>query len=68
MHSIKLFIVKCITSKKGGCTMETNNFYLSRILGNKVYTPDMKVIGRIKDFGVINELKSPNVVAKVKTK
>jgi len=45
-----------------------NNFYLSRILGNKVYTVDMKVIGRLSDLGVINELKSPHVTtAKVKT-
>lgn len=32
-----------------------NNFYLSRILGNKVYTQDMKFIGRLTDLGVINE-------------
>ncbi|MBU3180173.1 magnesium transporter MgtE N-terminal domain-containing protein [Clostridium psychrophilum] len=45
-----------------------NNFYLSRILGNKVYTPDMKVIGKLSDLGVTNELKSPQVTtAKVKT-
>ena len=44
---------------KGGCTMK-NNFYLSRILGNKVYTKDMKVIGRLSDLGVINELKKPS--------
>jgi len=45
-----------------------NNFYLSRILENKVYTPDMKVIGRLRDLGIINELKSPHVTtAKVKT-
>jgi len=45
-----------------------NNFYLSRILGNKVYTTDMKIIGRLNDLGVINELKSPHVTtAKVKT-
>ena len=45
-----------------------NNFYLSRILGNKVYTPDMKVIGRLSDLGVINEIKSPHVTtAKLKT-
>jgi magnesium transporter len=45
-----------------------NNFYLSRILGNKVYTSDMKVIGKLIDLGVINELKSPHVTtAKVKT-
>ncbi|MBC8062038.1 MAG: magnesium transporter [Clostridiaceae bacterium] len=46
-----------------------NNFYLSRILGNKVYSPDMKVIGTLNDLGVINELKSPHVTtAKVKTR
>lgn len=46
-----------------------NNFYLSRILGNRVYSPDMKVIGRLSDLGVINELKSPHVTtAKVKTR
>ena len=45
-----------------------NNFYLSRILGNKVYTPDMKVIGKLSDLGVTNELKSPQVTTvKVKT-
>lgn len=45
-----------------------NNFYLSRILGNKVYTSDMKVIGKLIDLGVINELKSPHVTtAKVNT-
>jgi len=45
-----------------------NNFYLSRILGNKVYSSEMKVIGRLKDLGVVNELKSPHVTtAKVKT-
>lgn len=45
-----------------------NNFYLSRILGNKVYTQDMKFIGRLSDLGIINELKSPHVTtAKVKT-
>ena len=46
-----------------------NNFYLSRILGNTVYTPDMKVIGKLKDLGVTNEFKSPYVVAaKIKTR
>ena len=45
-----------------------NNFYLSRVLGNKVYTSDMKVIGKLIDLGVINELKSPHVTtAKVNT-
>mgnify|MGYP001485585782 CR=1 FL=1 len=46
-----------------------NNFYLSRILGNKVYSPQMKVIGILEDLGIANELKSPHVTtAKVKTK
>ena len=46
-----------------------NNFYLSRILGNKVYSTENKVIGTLKDLGVVNELKSPQVTtAKVKTK
>jgi len=45
-----------------------NNFYLSRVLGNKIYSPEMKVIGRLQDLGVVNELKSPYVTtAKVKT-
>jgi len=45
-----------------------NNFYLSRILGNKVFSPDMKVIGKLSDLGINNELKSPHVTtAKVKT-
>lgn len=49
--------------------MNKNNFFFSRILGNKVYSPKMKVIGRLKDLGVINELKSPQVsIAVVKTK
>lgn len=48
--------------------METNSFYFSRVLNNKLYTSEMKVIGKIKDFGVVNELKSPKVVVvKVKT-
>ena len=46
-----------------------NNFYLSRILGNKVYSPEMKTIGNLEDLGVVNELKNPHVTtAKVKTK
>lgn len=46
-----------------------NNFYLSRILGNKVYSPEMKVLGNLVDLGIVNELKSPHVTtAKVKTK
>ena len=45
-----------------------NSFYLSRILGNKLYTPENKVIGKIKDFGVDTEFRNPKVVTvKVKT-
>ncbi|MDP4088022.1 MAG: CBS domain-containing protein [Bacillota bacterium] len=47
--------------------METNRFYLSRILGNKIYDKDNNVIGKLKDLGIINELSNPKVVA-VKTK
>lgn len=48
--------------------MQMSSFYLSRILGNKLYTPEMKVIGKIKDFGVDTEFRNPKVVTvKVKT-
>ena len=48
--------------------MNKNNFYLSRILGNTIYSSDMKVIGKLQDLGVINEVKSPQVTtAMVKT-
>lgn len=48
--------------------MVMNSFYLSRILGNKIYTKDHEVIGRIKDFAVNNDLKNPLVIGiKVKT-
>lgn len=48
--------------------MVMNSFYLSRILGNKIYTIDHKVIGKIKDFAVNNDLKNPKVIGiKVKT-
>lgn len=48
--------------------MQMSSFYLSRILGNKLYTPENKVIGKIKDFGVDTEFRNPKVVTvKVKT-
>jgi flagellar motility protein MotE (MotC chaperone)/sporulation protein YlmC with PRC-barrel domain len=54
--------------KEGGCTMEMNSFYLSRVLGSKVFTKDKEFLGKIKDLGVINKLKNPKVEAiKVKT-
>lgn len=49
--------------------MEMNRFYLSRILGNKIYDSSNNVIGKLKDLGIINELKNPKVVAvEAKTK
>ncbi|MFL0246531.1 magnesium transporter MgtE N-terminal domain-containing protein [Candidatus Clostridium stratigraminis] len=48
--------------------MVMNSFYLSRILGNKIYSSDHQVIGRIKDFAVNNDIKNPKVIGiKVKT-
>lgn len=43
--------------------MELNRFYLSRVLNNKIYDSLNNVIGRLKDLGIINELKNPKVVA-----
>jgi magnesium transporter len=49
--------------------MEFTSIYLSRILNNKVYTKDNKVIGTLKDLGVSLESANPKVmVAKVKNK
>jgi predicted transcriptional regulator/sporulation protein YlmC with PRC-barrel domain len=48
--------------------MEMSSFYLSRILGRKVVTKDGTFVGKIKDLGIIEELKTPRVEAiKVKT-
>jgi len=48
--------------------MVMNSFYLSRILGNKIYSSDHQVIGKIKDFAVNNDVKNPKVIGvKVKT-
>ncbi len=47
--------------------MEMNSFYLSRVLGSKVFTKNREYLGRIQDFGVENELKNPKIkVIKVK--
>jgi CBS domain-containing protein len=55
-------------SEKGGCTMEINSFYLSRVLGRKVFTADRKIVGKIKDLGIRSNLKTPRVeVIKIKT-
>lgn len=49
--------------------MEMNKFYLSRILGNKIYDSNNNVIGKLKDLGIISELNNPKVVVvKAKTK
>lgn len=48
--------------------MNINSFYLSRIKGNKIYDSDMKVLGVLKDIGIVNQFKNPKVViAKIKT-
>lgn len=49
--------------------MEMSSFYFSRILGRKVFSKDGEFIGKIKDLGIIDELKSPRVeIVKVKTR
>lgn len=49
--------------------MVMNSFYLSRILGNKIYTSDHEIIGKIKDFAVNNDMRNPKVIGvEVKTK
>ena len=48
--------------------MEMNSFYLSRVLGRKILTKDRKVVGKVKDLGIRNQLKTPKVEAiRVKT-
>lgn len=48
--------------------MEMNSFYLSRVLGRKVYTKDGSFFGKIKDLGVTNKIKNPKIEAiRVKT-
>ncbi|AJA50107.1 magnesium transporter MgtE [Clostridium pasteurianum DSM 525 = ATCC 6013] len=48
--------------------MEMNSFYLSRVLGRKVFTEDRMLVGKVKDLGIKNTIKSPRVeVIKVKT-
>ncbi|HEY5560861.1 MAG TPA: CBS domain-containing protein [Clostridiaceae bacterium] len=48
--------------------MEMNSFYFSRILDNKIYDSEKNIIGRLKDLGIMNELRNPKVVVvKAKT-
>lgn len=48
--------------------MEMNSFYLSRVLGRKIFTKDRILIGKVKDLGIKNTFKTPRVEAiKVKT-
>ncbi|MEQ8197656.1 MAG: CBS domain-containing protein [Clostridiaceae bacterium] len=49
--------------------MQFISVYLSRILGNKVYTPDHQILGTLKDIAVDIKFENPKVtVAAVKTK
>jgi magnesium transporter len=49
--------------------MDFTSIYLSRILNNKIYTEDKKIIGRLKDLGVSLESTNPKVmVAKIESK
>ncbi|GMA51026.1 membrane protein [Alicyclobacillus contaminans] len=40
-----------------------STFYLSRVLGNRVYTPNGEVVGRLKDFVVDADAIRPKVIA-----
>lgn len=49
--------------------MQLKSFYFSRILGNKIYTSDEKVIGTLRDLAVDINFKNPKItIAAVKTK
>lgn len=49
--------------------MEFTSIYLNRILNNKIYTEDNKIVGRLKDLGVSLKSANPKVmVAKIQTK
>jgi magnesium transporter len=49
--------------------MDFTSIYLSRILNNKIYTEDKKIVGRLKDLGVSLESTNPKVmVAKIESK
>ena len=49
--------------------MQFSSVYLSRILGNKIYTPNKEVIGTLKDLAVDINFKNPKVtIAVIKTK
>lgn len=43
--------------------MANVSFYLSRILGNKVYSKDKKVLGRLVDIEITEDIKNPRVMA-----
>lgn len=48
--------------------MEMSSFYLSRILGRKIFTKDKRFIGKIKDLAIRDSLKTPKIEAiKVRT-
>jgi magnesium transporter len=50
--------------EKGGKTMKIGStFYLSRVIGNRVYTPNDEVVGRLKDFVVDANAIRPKVIA-----
>jgi magnesium transporter len=49
--------------------MQLRSVYLSRILGNKIYTANQEVIGTLKDLAVDINFKNPKVtIAVVKTR
>lgn len=43
--------------------MANLSFYLSRILGNKVYTEDEKVLGKLIDVEITEDIKNPQVMS-----
>ena len=48
--------------------MEFTSIYLNRILNNKIYTDDNKIVGKLKDLGVSLESTNPKVmIAKIKS-
>ena len=49
--------------------MQLKSVYLSRMLGNKIYTANKKLLGTLKDLAVDINFKNPKVsIAVVKTK
>lgn len=48
--------------------MANISFYLSRILGNKIYTEDKKILGKLIDVEIAEDIKNPKAMAlKIKT-